>query len=411
LTGKVDTIFCRKEPCPMWKLTYLALATLASALAASASPAAEKTAPAKDAFVGSEACKRCHLTQYESWKLTYHSKLVRKRDEGILRDAVEKWATDGTNPGPATANGTGRKASLLDVVYVVGSNWKQRYLVKNEATGGYQFLNKQYNRYTGKWENYGQKNDWNTMCGTCHTTGYRLLSYDPANPAAQKATWAELNIACEICHGPGGKHAKSRSKKDIWNFTGKPAAEQSRVCGYCHVRVENELYKSAQGNPREDIPAPKVGDTFKPWDDWTKWYPEHLIAPGIHPEDKIDAEYKGDLKGMFVVDEVSKARGIYEEAKHHQEYQGFIQSKHYQGGEMSCLTCHSPHAGKKRAMKDPQKSCAECHDASYTFQKYMPGTGRTAENLFVRSHTFAPDQKRPAMPTDLDILGPPQLYQ
>ncbi|MBI5440347.1 MAG: hypothetical protein HY900_03950 [Deltaproteobacteria bacterium] len=368
-------------------------------------------AASKPQYVGSQTCAKCHPDEYKSWKLTYHSKMVRKRDEGILRDVVEKWATDGVNPGPTTGNATGKKASILDVEYVVGSNWKQRFLVKNEKTGGLQFLNKQYNRYTGKWENYGQKNDWNTMCATCHTTGYRLLEYDAANPAAQKTAYAELNITCEQCHGPGGTHVKSKSKKDIWNFTGKSAAEQSRVCGYCHIRVENEQYKSAQGNPREDLPHPKIGESFKPWEDWTKWYPEHLIAPGIQPEDKIDTEYKGDLKGMFLVDEVSKARGIYEEGKHHQEYQGLLQSKHYKGGEMSCITCHSPHASKKKPMKDPQKSCAQCHDASYTFQKFMPGTGKTADNLFVRSHTFAPDQKRPGQPTDFDIIGPPEYYK
>jgi len=371
----------------------------------------DKKGSGNEEYIGSGGCRKCHLAEYDSWKLTYHSKMVRKREEGILKDVVEKWKTDGINPGPTIANGTGKTVGVSDVVYVIGSNWKQRFLVKNESTSGYQFLNKQYNRYSGKWENYGNKNDWDTMCATCHSTGYRLLEYDPANPKAQKATWVELNNGCENCHGPGGKHAKSKSGKDIWNFTGKSKAEQSRVCGYCHIRVENEQYKSAQGNPREDLPAPKVGDTFKPWDDWTKWYPEHVIMPGIQPEDKIDAEYKGDLKGMFILDNVSRARGVYEEGKHHEEYQGFIQSKHSKSGEISCITCHSPHASKGKPMKDTQKICTQCHDASYTFQKYMPGTGKTADNLFVRSHTFLPDQKRPQLPTDYDIIGPPEYYR
>ena len=133
--------------------------------------------------------------------------------------------------------------------------------------------------------------------------------------------------------------------------------------------------------------------------------------PGIQPEDKIDAEYKGDLKGLFILDNVSRARGVYEEGKHHQEYQGFIQSKHSKSGELSCITCHSPHASKNKPMKDTQKICAQCHDASYTFQKYMPGTGKTADNLFVRSHTFVLDQKRPQLPTDYDIIGPPEYYR
>ncbi len=226
--------------------------------------------------------------------------MVRKPADGLLKAAAEKWATDGATPGPAVGNVTGKPFSLNDVVYVIGSNWKQRYLVKDDTTGGYQFLDKQFNRMSGTWEKYGNKNDWDTMCATCHTTGYRLTAYDPANPKAQKAEWSELNIGCESCHGPGAAHIKSRSKKDIWNFAGKSFEEKARVCGYCHIRVENELYKSAQGNPREDLPAPKVGDSFKPSDDWRKWYPEHVVIPGVQPEDKVDADYAGDLKGLFV---------------------------------------------------------------------------------------------------------------
>jgi hypothetical protein len=50
-------------------------------------------------------------------------------------------------------------------------------------------------------------------------------------------------------------------------------------------------------------------------------------------------------------------------------------------------------------MKDPKASCAGCHDASYTPDKYMPGTGKTADNLFVRSHTFNKNQGRTGGPT------------
>jgi len=359
-------------------------------------------------YVGSAACRKCHAAEYDSWKLTFHSKMVRPRDEGILKDAVEKWSSDGFNPGPTVGNASGKKFLILDVRYVIGSNWKQRYLVKDEATGGYQFLNKQFNRMSGKWENYGNKNDWDTTCATCHTTGYRLTTYDPANPKAQKADWVELNNGCENCHGPGARHVKSRDKKDIWNFAGKAKAEQSRVCGYCHIRLENEKFKSAQGNNREDFPAPKVGDSFKPSDDWRAWYPNEVIIPCVQLSHSFDADYKGDLKGMFIVDDISKANGVYEEGKHHEEYQGFIQSKHYKVGDMSCLDCHSAHAGKGKPMKDPTTACVRCHDSSYTYTKYMPGTGKTADNLFVRSHTFIKNQTRPNLPTD---VGVPEYYK
>ena len=120
-------------------------------------------------FVGSDQCKACHLKQYETWKSSYHAKMVRKKDDGILKMSVEKWASDGANAGPAKSNADGKPRTLDQVEYVVGSFWKQRFLVRNEATGNLQFLDKQLNRMSGKWEGYGNKNDWETNCGTCHT--------------------------------------------------------------------------------------------------------------------------------------------------------------------------------------------------------------------------------------------------
>lgn len=380
-------------------LMFLFISFCAAALIAACTLAVNKKEIAEDEFSGSMACLKCHKAEFESWDKTLHSKMVRKKDDGILKAVVEKWSTDGKNPGPTKGNVTGNAYTLTDVDLVIGSHWKQRFLVKNEVTGNHQFMDKQFNRMSGEWEPYGQKNDWEFMCATCHTTGYRLTSYDPANPKDAKASFSEMNIGCEACHGPGAKHVKTGSKTDIYNPVKQSKAEQSRLCGYCHIRLENEKYKSPQGNPREDFPAPRVGDTFKPWDDWTKWYPEEAVVPGVHPEDKIDAEYTGDLKGMFMLDDISKANGVYEEGKHHEEYQGFLQSKHYKDNILSCVDCHAPHAGKNIKSRVAKETCKTCHGDTYSYEKIMPGTAGTAKNLTVRTHTFFKGQNRLSKPT------------
>ena len=378
------------------------LASFTGACAAAIALASAAVA-ADPEYAGSERCGKCHQDAYKSWKQSYHAKMVRPKDEAILKDVVEQWG----NGGPTKINLTGAAAKLDDVVLVVGSNWKQRFLVKNAETGGHLFLDKQWNRVTKKWENYGQKNDWDTNCATCHTTGFRLTSYDEKNPAAQKWSIAEMNIGCESCHGPGAAHAKSRKKADIYVFAGKSKEEQTRVCGYCHIRLENELYKSAQGNPSEYLPHPVVGKTWLPGDDWTKWYPEHVVIPGVQPEDKIDAVYKGDLAGMFRLDDVSKQGGFFDSGKHHQQYQEFLQSKHYTGNVASCSDCHSSHAGKK-PMIVAKDTCKGCHDATFTVEKYMPGTGQTAAGLFMRAHTFNKNQTRAPQTT---ATGEPEYYK
>ena len=78
------------------------------ALFVGSSYAEAKKETGKKEYVGSETCKKCHKIQYESWKETYHSKMVRKPSEGILKAVVEKWATDGATPGrpPETSPGS-----------------------------------------------------------------------------------------------------------------------------------------------------------------------------------------------------------------------------------------------------------------------------------------------------------------
>ena len=362
----------------------------------------------KYGYSGSERCKACHPQEFASWQDSWHSKIVRPKVGAMLQEAVEKCSSDGTTPGPTVGNVTGQPFVLADVEYVVGSRWKQRYLVKNSETGNLQFMNMQFNRGSGKWEKYGQKNDWNTQCASCHTTGYRITAYDDRAGKTLKSAFAELSVGCEACHGPGATHARTTKAKDIFNPADVDIQAQTRVCGYCHIRLENEKWKTAQGNPREDFPAPKVGETHMPWDDWTQWYPTEVVIPGVQKNHPFNAEYAGDLKGLFKTDTLATTNGVFEEAKHHQQYQGFIQSKHYQLGAISCNTCHSPHAGSGKEKKASKETCIVCHDSSYTVEKYMPNTGKTADNLFVRSHTFAKNP-REGGPGASD-MGPPNYY-
>jgi hypothetical protein len=362
-------------------------------------------------FVGSKACMRCHKEEHQSWQKTLHSKMVLPMKEGLLKDAGDAWEKDAKGtPGPTKGNVTGAAAKMDDVVFVVGTNWKQRYLIKDPTTGGHQFMDKQWNRMTKAWEGYGQKNTWETQCTTCHTTGFRLTAYDASNPKAQKWEYAEANIGCEACHGPGSVHAKSKKKADIYTFAGKSRAEQSKVCGYCHIRLENDQFKTAQGAASEYLPHPTVGQSYKAGEDWTKWYPDHVAIPVVNPKYPADKEWEaGDLKGLFKLDEQSKKTGIYDAAKHHQQYQEYLQSTHYKKDVASCSDCHSSHSSKDKPAKVAADTCksAGCHDASFTVEKYMPGTGQTAAGLFVRTHTFNKDQARPKT---LTATGTPEFF-
>ena len=92
------------------------------------------------------------------------------------------------------------------------------------------------------------------------------------------------------------------------------------MCGYCHVRKENEHFKSAQGNPREDQPHPALGETYKAGqDDWRTWYPDGVLIPGANPKQPINQNCpKTDLENAFYLDELAQKHKFYDSRKHHQ---------------------------------------------------------------------------------------------
>ena len=87
----------------------LVVVTAICAMTAAALPA---VASNKKEFVGSEKCKACHMEEFKSWKGTFHAKMVQPVKGGALKEAVEKWKTDGTNPGPTKGNVTGAPFAL-----------------------------------------------------------------------------------------------------------------------------------------------------------------------------------------------------------------------------------------------------------------------------------------------------------
>ncbi len=73
---------------------------------------------------------------------------------------------------------------------------------------------------------------------------------------------------------------------------------------------------------------------------------------------------------------------------------------------MACNNGHSSHAMKTGSMVNAKQTCAGCHDAPFTVDKYIPGTGITVQNLSVRTHTFNKAQSRPT--TDTVASGEPE---
>lgn len=215
----------------------------------------------------------------------------------------------------------------------------------------------------------GLSQNWNYMCAECHSTGVRK-HYD-AKSRTFNTAYAEVNVACEACHGPGSNHVAWARKEGDWqrldggtkglalalddrrgvtwtigaetgNAVRSPASRPVReieMCGRCHARRGQFAEDDAHGQP--------LGDT-------------HRVAL---LEDRL---YYADGQ---IRDEVY-------------EYGSFLQSKMFSRG-VTCSDCHDPHSLELRA--PGSQVCLNCHAA----QKYTAAT-----------HHFHPSGSRGA-----DCLG------
>ncbi|MFZ5797627.1 MAG: hypothetical protein ACOY3O_04285, partial [Thermodesulfobacteriota bacterium] len=129
-----------------------------------------------------------------------------------------------------------------------------------------------FNEETGKLTDPPKKKAFEKECASCHFNGYTLTPTvggdfvagavnDPNGEADIDGDGVpnELNIGCEVCHGPGSEHVKSAKEKKAATIVNpaKLAAERATViCNQCHSRP--------QGNLKNDQPVNKDNRMLTP---------------------------------------------------------------------------------------------------------------------------------------------------
>ena len=80
------------------------------------------------------------------------------------------------------------------------------------------------------------ENTLSRNCGGCHATGARLTKADVGGYTQVVVDWqyADLNVGCERCHGPGSSHAHTADPTRIISPQHLTAKAADETCGQCH---------------------------------------------------------------------------------------------------------------------------------------------------------------------------------
>ena len=323
-------------------------------------------------FVGAARCSTCHAGEASLWRQSQHAKAMQHASEDTVLGNFDNAGFDyfGTRStfyrrdGKffVRTDGADGKIADFEISHVFGVAPLQQYLIafpdgrlqalsvawdtRPESAGGQRW----FHLYPDTPIRAGdplhwtrREQNWNWMCAECHST--KLERHFDAASNSYATTFAEMNVACEACHGPGEKHL-------AWASAGaNAAADPSRGLS---VRLDERrgvhwTMDAQSGNAtRSEPPGPRTemavcaqcharrasfagglshtGDTFETHD------LALLTAPLYH----ADGQQLGEVYNTG----------------------SFMSSRMYAKG-VTCSNCHEPHSGALRAPGNAV--CSQCH--------------------------------------------------
>jgi hypothetical protein len=353
-----------------------------------ASPEAERPRiEPHSGYVGSDACRACHPREFETWRASYHRTMTQIATPESLAGPVEtsershagrryRLVRDGDAIVAETLPERGDVPLRRErVLLSTGSHHFQTYWIPDAPGRKLRLFELAYQIEDRRWlpmdalplappgvvqssEEDGGR--WNKTCNRCHATAPepRLFGEPPFDTRV-----AELGIACEACHGPGGEHVAAnrdpgrryamhlapRVDPTIVDPRDLPARRSAQVCGQCH-----SLFDFATARARAEWS--ERGFQFHPGDDLHAnrlVFDQHTAPPMFR-------------QTMFWADGQLRVNG--------REYNSLLASPCIASEQLACTSCHRlhPDASDPRPLADwaddqlhpgmrGNAACTQCH--------------------------------------------------
>ncbi|HWV57528.1 MAG TPA: tetratricopeptide repeat protein [Longimicrobiales bacterium] len=331
--------------------------------------------PGVVAFVGSEICAGCHAPEYDAWRGSHHDLAMQEADAAsVLGDfdgatfdygeVTSRFFRDGDRFFVET-DGPDGAIDTFQVRYTFGVEPLQQYLIELDG-GRLQPLSiawdsrpaedggqRWFHLYPGDsihagdplhWT--GRAQNWNHTCADCHSTSLSK-NYDSVEDRF-RTTWAEIDVGCEACHGPGAPHVEwARSptvlRAMIWRDP-RLAAPLSGRRGVMWT-MNPETGTAVRSHPRSDDGEIAVCAQCHSL--------RSQIADGYAAGADLHDYYvpSGLVLGFFHADGQQREE-VY-------TWASFLHSRMYAAG-VTCSDCHDPHSQQPRLPGN--QLCGQCHE-------------------------------------------------
>ena len=347
------------------------------------------------AWIGSAACMNCHPNEGAAWRGSHHDRAMESpgretvhapfdgeefEEAGqvwqFVREADEYWVElRASEAGP----------ERLRVLYTFGAWPLQQYLVEREG-GRFQALPVAWDTRPkagggARWFSLGEDlaspppqgdplhwealaYNWNSQCASCHST--RLVKAFEDSTNTFETAFAEIDVACEACHGPGARHqanpegpdgflevAFESFSPDRWSrpegqriaSRREPLARDAELdaCGGCHARRAALSDGASPGTPILDAHRPSLVEADLYFEDgqireevyvWGSFLQSRMHAAGVRCSDCHDPHSLELRRSGNALCSGCHAPAVFDVAAHH---------GHLPGSDGSaCVDCHMP---------------------------------------------------------------------